>query len=103
MRERIKDWGKGLCKSLNKRLVELTGDVTPDLRALLAADVIVATPEKWDGISRAWHARGYVQKVGLMILDEIHLLGADRCVFVVCSVSHLHASRCLTWCPSYTA
>ena len=34
------------------------GDITPDLRALLAADVIVATPEKWDGISRAWHSRG---------------------------------------------
>ena len=59
VRERIKDWGKGLCAALGKRLVELTGDITPDLRALLAADVIVATPEKWDGISRAWHTRGY--------------------------------------------
>ena len=58
VRERIKDWGKGLCAALGKRLVELTGDITPDLRALLAADVIVATPEKWDGISRAWHTRG---------------------------------------------
>ena len=74
----MKDWGRGLCKALGKRLVELTGDVTPDLRALLAADVIVATPEKWDGISRAWHARGYVQQVALLVLDEIHLLGADR-------------------------
>ena len=26
MRERIKDWGQGLCKSLGKKLVELTGD-----------------------------------------------------------------------------
>ena len=58
VRERIKDWGRGLCAALGKRLVELTGDITPDLRALLAADVIVATPEKWDGISRAWHSRG---------------------------------------------
>lgn len=74
----MKDWGRGLCKALGKRMVELTGDVTPDLRALLAADVIIATPEKWDGISRAWHARGYVQQAALLILDEIHLLGADR-------------------------
>ena len=40
-----------------KSLVELTGGVTPDLRALLAADIIVATPEKWDGISRSWQSR----------------------------------------------
>lgn len=78
MRERIREWGRGLCASLKKRLVELTGDVTPDARALLSADVIVATPEKWDGISRSWHTRSYVQRVGLLIIDEIHLLGADR-------------------------
>ena len=27
MRERIKDWGGGLCKALGKRLVELTGEL----------------------------------------------------------------------------
>eukprot|EP00887_Chlorella_sp_A99_P000213 scaffold13.g213.t1 len=78
VRERISDWGSGFCKTLGKSLVELTGDFTPDLRALLAADVIIATPEKWDGISRNWQSRGYVRKVGLLVIDEIHLLGADR-------------------------
>ncbi len=39
------------------------GDYTPDLKALLAADIIICTPEKWDGISRNWQARGYVRKV----------------------------------------
>lgn len=78
VRERMTEWGKGLCKALDKKLVELTGDYTPDLRALLAADVIIATPEKWDGISRNWQSRSYVQKVGLLVIDEIHLLGADR-------------------------
>ncbi|KAJ6360310.1 hypothetical protein OIU76_016416 [Salix suchowensis] len=58
--------------------VEMTGDYTPDLMALLSADIIISTPEKWDGISRNWHSRSYVTKVGLVILDEIHLLGADR-------------------------
>ncbi|CDY47018.1 BnaC02g42030D [Brassica napus] len=56
----------------------MTGDYTPDLVALLSADIIISTPEKWDGISRNWHTRSYVKKVGLVILDEIHLLGADR-------------------------
>ncbi len=48
------------------------------MRALLAADVIICTPEKWDGISRNWQSRAYVQRVGLVVIDEIHLLGADR-------------------------
>lgn len=51
----------------------------PGCRALQAADVIITTPEKWDGISRNWQNRGYVQKVGLLVIDEIHLLGNDRC------------------------
>ena len=48
------------------------------MASLLGADVIIATPEKWDGISRAWASRAYVTKVALLIIDEIHLLGADR-------------------------
>ena len=43
--------------------VLLPGDYTPDLRALLAADLIICTPEKWDGISRNWQSRNYVKKV----------------------------------------
>ncbi|KAL4422681.1 hypothetical protein ABPG75_008878 [Micractinium tetrahymenae] len=78
VRERIKDWGQGFCRVLGKRMVELTGDYTPDMHALMAADVIICTPEKWDGISRNWHSRSYVRKVGLLVIDEIHLLGADR-------------------------
>lgn len=43
--------------------VEMTGDYTPDLMAILSADIIISTPEKWDGISRNWHSRTYVKKV----------------------------------------
>ena len=41
----------------------MTGDITPDLAALLSADIIISTPEKWDGISRSWQNRAYVMKV----------------------------------------
>lgn len=78
VRERIKDWRKNLCPTLGLRMVELTGDYTPDLRALLQADIIVSTPEKWDGISRNWQSRAYVKKVALVVIDEIHLLASDR-------------------------
>ncbi|KAI9005728.1 Sec63 Brl domain-containing protein [Hyaloraphidium curvatum] len=78
VRERVLDWNARLMHRMGRRLVELTGDVTPDTRTIQNADVIITTPEKWDGISRSWSSRSYVQDVSLVIIDEIHLLGGDR-------------------------
>ncbi|KAJ1667675.1 activating signal cointegrator 1 complex subunit 3 [Coemansia sp. RSA 1813] len=78
VKERVVDWGKRLTGPMKRTLVELTGDVTPDPESIRNADIIITTPEKWDGVSRAWHAREYVQNVSLVIIDEIHLLGGDR-------------------------
>uniref|UniRef100_A0A673AIY4 U5 small nuclear ribonucleoprotein 200 kDa helicase n=1 Tax=Sphaeramia orbicularis TaxID=375764 RepID=A0A673AIY4_9TELE len=78
VRERIEDWKIRMEEKLGKKVVELTGDVTPDMRAIAQADLIVTTPEKWDGVSRSWQNRSYVQKVAILIIDEIHLLGEDR-------------------------
>ena len=78
MQSDVKDWKEKLEKRLGKYVVELTGDVTPDMRAIQRAQVIVTTPEKWDGISRSWQTRNYVQAVRLIVIDEIHLLGEDR-------------------------
>ena len=47
-------------------------------KALASADILATTPEKWDGVSRHWQQRGYVRKFGLVIIDEIHLLGEER-------------------------
>lgn len=54
--------------------VEMTGDYTPDMMALMSADIIISTPEKWDGISRNWHSRSYVTKV-------LFLLSVQRITF----------------------
>ncbi|KAI1489464.1 Sec63 Brl domain-containing protein [Biscogniauxia mediterranea] len=78
VRERVKDWGARLSGPLGLKLVELTGDNTPDTRTIKDADIIITTPEKWDGISRSWQTRGYVRQVALVIIDEIHLLAGDR-------------------------
>ncbi|KAJ1661153.1 putative steryl acetyl hydrolase mug81 [Dispira simplex] len=78
VRERVQDWQSRLVQSMRKRLVELTGDVTPDLQSVKKADIIITTPEKWDGISRGWQTRPYVRAVSLVIIDEIHLLGSER-------------------------
>lgn len=78
VRERVQDWGRRLTGPMGLKLVELTGDNTPDTRSIRDADIIITTPEKWDGISRSWQTRDYVRKVSLVIIDEIHLLGGDR-------------------------
>lgn len=78
VRERVVDWNARLMHRMGRKLVELTGDVTPDTRTIMDADVIITTPEKWDGISRSWSSRSYVQAVSLVVIDEIHLLGGDR-------------------------
>ena len=60
-KERIIDWKKRLQEGpLKKVILELTGDITPDIKALKNADVLITTPEKWDGISRNWQHRSYV-------------------------------------------
>ncbi|KAH8347048.1 hypothetical protein KR059_004486 [Drosophila kikkawai] len=79
VKERISDWEQRFQRSaLGLKVVELTGDVTPDIQAIRESQLIVTTPEKWDGISRSWQTREYVQHVSLIVIDEIHLLGEDR-------------------------
>ncbi|KAH9490921.1 activating signal cointegrator 1 complex subunit [Bulinus truncatus] len=78
VRERMDDWKIRIEQKLGKKVVELTGDVTPDMKAVANADLIVTTPEKWDGVSRSWQTRSYVKAVALLVIDEIHLLGDDR-------------------------
>ena len=76
-KERIRDWTKKF-SGMQKKVLELTGDFTPEVKQLLDADILITTPEKWDCISRNWHHRSYVQRVALVVIDEIHLLGLER-------------------------
>ena len=46
---------------LSLSVIELTGDTAPDSLLIERSDVIVTTPEKWDGISRSWQNRKYVK------------------------------------------
>jgi len=76
--ERSKEWQAMIGAALRKRVVEFTGDVTPDPGVLRRAEVLITTPEKWDGASRMWTDRSYIKEVRLVIIDEIHLLGEER-------------------------
>ena len=46
VRERVLDWKKKMENVLGKKVIELTGDSTPDMRAIKQSDIIVTTPEK---------------------------------------------------------
>jgi activating signal cointegrator complex subunit 3 len=88
-RERLKEWRKTLgAPPLKWKVLELSGDTSHDSHALNNSDVLICTPEKWDLISRGWrgvsgdlssssasHGKRFVREVGLLVIDEIHLLG----------------------------
>ena len=91
-RERLREWSKKLgAPPLRWKVLELSGDTSHDSRALNNADVLICTPEKWDLISRGWrgvsgdlsssaasNGKRFVREVGLLVIDEIHLLGEER-------------------------
>jgi activating signal cointegrator complex subunit 3 len=80
VRERMNDWtaANSFAGRMKKRIVELTGDSLAEAADLNSADIIISTPEKFDGVSRDWKHRSYIQSIGLVIIDEIHLLASDR-------------------------
>ena len=56
---------------------EYTGDMQLTKREIVATQLIVTTPEKWDVVTRKG-SDALVQSVGLLIIDEVHLLNDDR-------------------------
>eukprot|EP00915_Cephaloidophora_sp_WS-2016_P003244 GHVH01004364.1.p1 GENE.GHVH01004364.1~~GHVH01004364.1.p1 ORF type:complete len:2220 (+),score=424.86 GHVH01004364.1:55-6660(+) len=55
-------------------VAEMTGDTTSTQHVLNNSQIIVATPEKWDIITRRSEDRLATQLVKLLIIDEVHLL-----------------------------
>lgn len=67
------------------------------MRAIAQADLIVTTPEKWDGVSRSWQNRSYVQKVAILIIDEIHLLGEHASLLLIRIITKFEVGCYLWW------
>jgi pre-mRNA-splicing helicase BRR2 len=38
-------------------------------------DIVVSTPEAWEVISRRWKARKGFEKIGLLVIDGLHMIG----------------------------
>lgn len=75
-----------ITEKLGKRLAwlgvqvrELTGDMQLTKKEIVQTQVIVTTPEKWDVVTRkSTGDTELVQKVRLLIIDEVHMLHDER-------------------------
>ncbi|KAF5335668.1 hypothetical protein D9611_009716 [Ephemerocybe angulata] len=75
---RVKEWKEKFGDVQGgKEFVSLTGETSADLRLLEKGDGIVCTPTQWDVISRRWRQRKNVQNIGLLIADEIQMVGGE--------------------------
>ena len=76
--EVVAKFGKRL-SDLGISVRELTGDMQLTKAEIASTQIIVTTPEKWDVVTRKGVGdTELVQKVKLLILDEVHLLNEDR-------------------------
>ncbi|CAM9532103.1 unnamed protein product, partial [Discosporangium mesarthrocarpum] len=57
---------------------EYTGDMQLSKQEVEGSQVIVTTPEKWDVITRKGGDGSLVSSVGLVMIDEVHLLADER-------------------------
>ncbi len=78
-RQQLDDWNKSFA-AIGLRCLELTGD-EGTVAGALGADVVFTTPEKLDSLTRRWREpeqRGLYGRLGLVLVDEAHLLGEGR-------------------------
>jgi len=80
--ERYNDW-RTKFTPLGIRVEMITGDTGGDANINMDnIDLVVTTPEKWDSMTRRWNAtkslNGSMDSIGLLLLDEVHVLGEDR-------------------------
>lgn len=70
---------------LKLNISELTGDISISKSEIAETHIIVATPEKWDVVTRK--TDGMMDRVNCLILDEIHLLNDERGMVLECLVA----------------
>lgn len=63
---------------LGLQVSELSGDTATSQSQLMNTQLIVATPEKWDIITRKSVELGVASLLKLLIIDEVHLLHNER-------------------------
>ena len=75
--EKRDDWQR--LEAAGVRVYKTTGeDDAFDPGQALNAQIIVATPEKWDSVSRRQLSQELVSRIGVIVIDEVHLVDDDN-------------------------
>ena len=61
-----------------KKVARTFEDLNKDIQILAAADLIVTTPESWDVSTRRWKNRKGFNEIGLVVVDNLHLLSENN-------------------------
>ncbi|TYZ63781.1 hypothetical protein PybrP1_001841 [[Pythium] brassicae (nom. inval.)] len=79
-RDKFDDWSAkfGDASYWQQNVALLTGDAAADLRLLASANLLIGTPTQWDVLSRRWKQRKRIQRLSLLIMDELHLVGGGQ-------------------------
>lgn len=98
--ERRFDWEQKF-GPFNIQCIELTSDVSTPIsfKDLNKTSILLATPEKWDSITRSWVGqRAFVQSIRLLLIDEVHLVNDGvRGATLEAVISRMKTIRSLTW------
>lgn len=62
----------------NRSIASLTGEAAIDVKLLDASDLVIASPQQWDALSRRWKQRQAVQKVSLFIVESLQAIGSGN-------------------------
>eukprot|EP00754_Rhynchopus_humris_P036903 Rhum_TRINITY_DN18999_c0_g1::Rhum_TRINITY_DN18999_c0_g1_i1::g.168732::m.168732/K15271/HFM1, MER3; ATP-dependent DNA helicase HFM1/MER3 len=97
--EKAKEWA-AMLGPFGLRVKDVTGDSAgsneEQLEGILGAHVVVTTPEKFDSVTRRWRERvvtACVQDIGLVLLDEVHLVAEERGAVLEALVSRMKTIR----------
>ena len=77
-------------KPMQLKVREFTGDMQLTRQEIVDSQLIVTTPEKWDVVTRKGGDGSLASMVGLIIIDEIHLLADERGAVLETLVARTH-------------
>lgn len=98
--ERRDDWSRKF-GPFNIQCHELTSDMDTNInfKNLNKSSILLATPEKWDSVTRSWVGqKAFVQSIRLLLIDEIHLVNdGERGATLEAVISRMKTIRSLIW------
>lgn len=98
--ERRNDWAKKF-KEFNIECIELTSDLmTPvNFKDLRKSSILLATPEKWDSVTRSWSGnKSFIRSIRLLLVDEVHLISdGHRGATLEAVISRMKIIRSIIW------